>query len=501
MSPSSTASFDIDDLNLAVAEEWYPIPMTPGKGTARWAKDLAATLAAGDEAKLLASHLDDVRSRLMMLKDANMSAAVYLPHASLGVIDCLLTYTVAGNSAKSSATAFLRQAEEQEGKRSPGTYVHDVKTWRDTVAAGKLAGARTVNSYQELGGEAWEEERVVVNVYPTKARQFVQLVFTTSAPDSFSDLPLFATDVARQLEVTLVPVTENAEKKAHLLTSAHPVDNGFERALTFSRSLYAAGIVFIALAFLAMLATLVLISIADAPVHDPSSTSFLPRYLIADAHSDAENWIRIAPAVLLLLATCCLIPAELLRRGAWSQRETTFFRGGSNVVALNALPVRTHVAWLTAAFAAWVVLVPVPVFLYVREWWPATLEAGARGAAWYVLAFNGSIAALLCGISAASLLKKKTYDARATAGAAAIDSDSRDARLWRWFSHRWRMELTLGGVGAILLGLVPVLGVTASPAGAAITGVIGLCVAGLSVYLCLNAWRSGEDLHQVESVS
>lgn len=501
MSPRTAAIFDIDDLNLAVAEEWYPVPLTPGKGMARWAKDLAATLATGQEAKLLASHLDDVRVRLMSLKDANMSAAVYVPHASLGVIDCLLTYTVAKTSQKASAPAFLREAEAQEGKRSPGTYIHDVKTWRDASPAGPFAAARTKNTYQEPGGEPWNEERVVINVYPPKARQFVQLIFTTSTPDSFNDLPLFATNIAKALTVELASAEPTATKQPHMIASAHPTDNAVQHARGLSKALQIGGIAFIVAAFLAVITTLVLIGVADAPTHDPSATAFLPRYVIADAYTDAENTIRAVPAALILLATCCLIPAELLRRGAWSERETTFMKGGSKVVALDALPLRTHVAWLTTAFAAWVILVPVPVFLSMREWWPSTLGFSARGASWYVLAFNGSIAALLCGMSAASLLKKKTYDARAAAGADSIVAGSRSVTFWRWFSHRWRMELTIGGVGAILLGLIPVLGVNGAALGAGICAIFGLCLAALSAYLCLNSWRSGEDLRQVESVS
>ena len=501
MSPRSTAAFDIDDLNLAIAEEWYPIPMTPGKGMARWAKDLAATLATGTEARLLANHLDDVRSRLMMLKDANMSAAVYLPHASLGVIDCLLTYTVAKTSPKASATSFLRQAEEQEATRSPGSYIHDVKTWRDSTPAGALVGARTVNSYQELGGESWHEERVVINVYPPKARPFVQLIFTTSTPDSFSDLPLFATNTAKALTVELSAAEPTSTKQQHVIASAHPVDNSLERTLGVSKILYAAGIFFVAAAFLAIIATLVLITCANALSHDPDATVSVPQYLIADARSDAANWITSAPGALLLLAACCIIPAELLRRGAWSERDTSFLKGGSKVVTLNALPMRTHVAWLTTAFAVWVLLVPVPVWLYTNHWWPATLGFSARNAALFILFFNGSIAALLCGMSAASLLKKRTYDARAAAGADSIVAGSHSVAFWRWFSHRWRMELTIGGVGAILLGLVPMFGVYELPVGAVLSGVSGLCIVGLSAYLCLNAWRSGEDLRQGESVS
>ncbi|MCU1423418.1 MAG: hypothetical protein JWN36_3069 [Microbacteriaceae bacterium] len=278
-------------------------------------------------------------------------------------------------------------------------------------------------------------------------------------------------------------------------------DREHRQALAVARVLVGVGIGVTVLAFLALVATVVLISAADARPLDPVTGDPAPLYLIADDGTPAARWIVIAPGGLLLVAACLVIFGELIRRGAWTERETTLLEGGSNVVDLVALPLRAHIAWLCAAVLAWCAVIAVPSILQSVGSWPGTLSPTARDAVWFVLALNGAFPAGLAAASAVSLLKKRTFDARAERGRATIREGSPAQRFWRLFSHRWRAELWIAAVAGAFAGSAPVAATNGAGVVAAVLLAIGVVLGALSVALALNAWRSGESLRRVESVA
>ncbi|MCU1423420.1 MAG: hypothetical protein JWN36_3071 [Microbacteriaceae bacterium] len=198
------AGSDILHYGIEVPETWFPLPIGRDEVTPRWAKEFARSLAEGDAADNLAAQLEDLRYRLSLLDDAFLAAAVSLPRAQYGLVDCLLTYGLLELDVDDSPETFLAAAEAQRGRREPGMLVRDVATWRGAVDAGELVGARTFNTYRELGDEdGWGEERVVVGVYPPGARQMLQFTFTTTDLNAIADLPAVAVDIVSTTTVEL----------------------------------------------------------------------------------------------------------------------------------------------------------------------------------------------------------------------------------------------------------------------------------------------------------
>lgn len=244
--------------------------------------------------------------------------------------------------------------------------------------------------------------------------------------------------------------------------------------------------------------TMVFLTIAD---RSATSSNPAPLYLVAEDRTQTEKWLVGAPGVLLLLAIVVAFLAELYRRATWKTVDRGFIQGGSRTVDLVALPVRTHVAGMITALVAWAILILGPAVSELGHGWPVTLHSNAHHAAWSLLVAYGGISAGLGGASAASLLKKRTYDTRAERGAASIIAGSATTRFWRWFSFRWRLELWLAGIGGAILGGTSVAILFSAPTTWLTLGGVGLALAIVSVVLCLNAWRSGESLYRGESVS
>lgn len=197
------ASANVVDLNLAVTEEWHALPLPDGDGVL-WAKELAGQLSEGAAAEALALELADVYTRLTELDNRFLSAAVYLPRANFGFLDCLLTYEVVERAGGSTPEAFLREADQQKNVRTVGMLVRDVFTWTDTIGAGELVGSRTINTYR-TGDDGWAEERVVIGVFPPGCNQYVVLTFTMYILNAIDDLPAFAQGIVETLELELEP--------------------------------------------------------------------------------------------------------------------------------------------------------------------------------------------------------------------------------------------------------------------------------------------------------
>jgi hypothetical protein len=203
-SSAAAAPTDIIEFGVKAPDSWYPIPLDDRSEKSAWAHDLAGSIASGDEAARVTARIDDIRYRLTMQGNPFLSAAVYLPRAASGLVDCVLTYQLSDLDEGGSPESFIADAEAQRGRREPGFSVRDVTTWRRAIPAGELAGARTLNAYQELGAETgWVEERTVFAVFPPGALQSVQFSFTTSMLDAFVDMPAETEAVVETLTVRL----------------------------------------------------------------------------------------------------------------------------------------------------------------------------------------------------------------------------------------------------------------------------------------------------------
>jgi hypothetical protein len=204
VSRRTAAAADIVEFGVKAPDSWYPVPLDDRSERSAWARELATSLADGDAADTVTARLDDIRYRLTMQGNPFLSAAIYLPRAASGLIDCVLTYQLSDVADGESPESFIADAEAQRGRREPGFSVRDVTTWRTAIPAGELVGARTLNAYQELGADTgWVEERTVFSVFPPGALQSVQFAFTTSMLDAFTDMPAETGAVVETLTVRL----------------------------------------------------------------------------------------------------------------------------------------------------------------------------------------------------------------------------------------------------------------------------------------------------------
>ncbi|MET0955754.1 MAG: hypothetical protein ABWY68_07350 [Cryobacterium sp.] len=207
------------------------------------------------------------------------------------------------------------------------------------------------------------------------------------------------------------------------------------------------------------------------------------------------------PAGLLVAAACFLIPGYLRRRGVIAQRDTTFWRGGSNAATFKPLPLGLHAAWALVPLAAWVLLVFIPVQnLLGGTAWPAGLQDENSTAVWMLLASYGGLAAGLFAVIVVSLLKKIVYTGHISRHPDAVDG-SAGKRTWRWVTFRWRFDLWLAGLGGAFVGLCWIaLGFEDTPFFVT-TLIIGLVLLAAGVLLAVNYWRAGEPLGKAESYS
>lgn len=207
------------------------------------------------------------------------------------------------------------------------------------------------------------------------------------------------------------------------------------------------------------------------------------------------------PAILLLAATCFLIPGYLRRRGVMAERDTTFWRGGSTAARYKPLPLGIHAAWALVPLAAWVLLVVIPLRnLIGGAAWPAGLQSDNVTPVWMVLASYGGLAAAMFVIILVSLAKKAVYISYVGRHPEAVEGGAKKG-LWRWITFRWRFDLWLAGVGGMFLGLCWIaLGFEDTPFFVT-TLSIGLVMVVGGLLLAVNYWRAGEPLGAAESYS
>ncbi|MCQ1986506.1 hypothetical protein [Arthrobacter sp. zg-Y844] len=217
---------------------------------------------------------------------------------------------------------------------------------------------------------------------------------------------------------------------------------------------------------------------------------------LSSSEIDELAVLSSVPGVLFLLAMCFIFTGRVLR----GQVSTTTPKGleGGTVVSVNTyLSPRAHLAWLGAALAFWIVLIPVPVVLSLGDGWPETVSDVVRDQVWVNLVLYGGLAAAIAGTLLVSHLKKQHYLALAAADNLRLDEPQRG--IWRWLTFRWRFDLWLGGLGGAFVGAsLPALAYD-HPAALVILLAIGAVPMVLGVLLARQYWRAKLPLGLAES--
>ena len=198
------------------------------------------------------------------------------------------------------------------------------------------------------------------------------------------------------------------------------------------------------------------------------------------------------PTLMALLSLTGFIFGQFAVRGRWGFGSKSIFAGGSFTVDLRPISVGLHAFFLIVAIAVWAYIVAVPVAR-------GDALADARDQFWFVVTVYGAITGALVAMTALSLLKKLTYNAALQRHGSSIVAGSRAQVWWRAFSHQWRAELGIGGLGGAALGLAP-LGIHLDSALYGLSfAAVGIVLLIGATLLALNSWRSGLPVERVES--
>ncbi|MEC5179578.1 hypothetical protein [Arthrobacter sp. CG_A4] len=203
--------------------------------------------------------------------------------------------------------------------------------------------------------------------------------------------------------------------------------------------------------------------------------------------------LTAGPGILLVAATCFLIPGYLRRRGEMYELPTTGLRGGSVLAIYRPLALWAHGLWSLVPLAAWALLILVPLRSMAGGGWPAGLRDENSTAVWLALGFYGAVASGLFAVIVTSLIKKAYFLAWLRRHPDTQVDEGKGA-FWRWVCFTWRFDLWLAGFGGALIGVCWI--------GLEFDGLQLLTVAllaGLAMLLggiavSLNYWRAGRPL-------
>ena len=245
---------------------------------------------------------------------------------------------------------------------------------------------------------------------------------------------------------------------------------------------------------------------------DQAASAGTDREIVDAVTGIATTCLTLAPGLLVLLAMCCLIPGEQMRRG-WigvsPKPQTGLLPSASHVSEFRILGHGWHLLWAMAGLVLAVVLIGVPVASWFTGAWPATLSDSHDFTGFWVI--YGAIALGISVAAFTSLIKKLAYRRQGRLRGPAIADGGPGQAFWRWVDYRWRFDLWLAGVGGMMVGISPMflseaVGANASvdalatelPAFLTVTGIgVGLVVIG--IVATVNFWRAGESLGSGES--
>jgi hypothetical protein len=199
------------------------------------------------------------------------------------------------------------------------------------------------------------------------------------------------------------------------------------------------------------------------------------------------------PGILLVAATCFLIPGYLRRRGDFYELPTSGLRGGSVLAIYRPLALWAHALWSLVPLAAWVLLIVVPLRSMAGGGWPAGLREENSTAVWLALGFYGALAGGLFAVMITSLIKKAYFlawlrrhpDAQVDEGSGAF---------WRWVCFTWRFDLWLAGLGGALIGACCIGLEFDGQQFVVVASLIGLVLLLGGIAASLNYWRAGRPL-------
>ena len=197
----------------------------------------------------------------------------------------------------------------------------------------------------------------------------------------------------------------------------------------------------------------------------------------------------------LMFAGCALFLGEMFRRGRWEFRDIELRTAGMTTLRVRTLPVWVLTLWSLVPFAAWAILVVVPV-AFVRQGSDPSEDL------WRISTVYGFISAGFWGTVVVSIVKRMSH-ARAKASTVGAG----ELRFWRIASVQWRIESWFGFLAGGLAGVLPlalanVRGTTppVEPDAVPTVALIAIAFAIVGLLLAFASPRSGYAEGVAESV-
>lgn len=276
----------------------------------------------------------------------------------------------------------------------------------------------------------------------------------------------------------------------------------------FGKVLSIIGVVLAAVALLLLIGGGILLTwiASDPPGLEGSSAD--------DLRGLAAVGMSAVPGGLALFAMCGLVAGEQIRRGGMGRNPAppdTVLPNATLVSRFRVLPTGWHVLWVVVGLVVSFVLVGLPIISWFTGGWPGDVDGSEQFAQYWLI--YGSIAFGVTVASAVSLIKKTAYLRALRSGRIVSGRPAAGQKFWRWFDYRWRFDLWLAGLGAMVavLALTPLsdaVGPGASPEETASVLpaslsflALGLLLVIAGVVCTLNFWRAGEELGSGESAA
>ncbi|MDJ0320261.1 hypothetical protein [Pseudarthrobacter sp. PS3-L1] len=203
--------------------------------------------------------------------------------------------------------------------------------------------------------------------------------------------------------------------------------------------------------------------------------------------------LTAGPGILLVTATCFLIPGYLRRRGTMHGIPTSGLRGGSVLATYRPLALWAHGLWSLVPLAAWVLLILVPLRSMAGGGWPAGLREENSTAVWLALGFYGAVASGLFAVVVTSLIKKAYFLAWLRQHPDTPVDEGKGA-FWRWVCFTWRFDLWLAGFGGALIGVCWIGLEFDGQQFVMVAALTGLALLLAGIIMSLNYWRANRPL-------
>jgi len=201
----TTALHEVTEFAVGLPDGWYPMPLDVD--SAEWSAGLASSLTAdASVVTRLAAELRGAQETVVSMDDPLVRAAVWVDSPETGHADAVMVFSLAELSDTGSPDDYEQFLLSYRDRGDADGLFYSVSTWRSEVDAGPVVGSYNLIAHSDEQGDllgSYLEERVVIAVFPPRAAQCVQFIFSAQGLGSFRNAPEETQGIVAGLRVTL----------------------------------------------------------------------------------------------------------------------------------------------------------------------------------------------------------------------------------------------------------------------------------------------------------